>query len=323
MTFTSEELEKYLYKNVDKKKGNDMFFELLKRANNNDLNYTEAYHFYNILKASYYDFGKPESFLVCKEPIFADLYRTYYKDLHGTTIKNDKRGNPISDAQKTKDLTSLENYYTEWEHEISNTDSSSERLMIEIARETRTEIRLLKKDPLFNTLGFLNKSNLYKFKLKCIVLRSRYIRTIILKHIDKFGAKIPIHFDSNVVEFDEFSVTHIFFRHYAQIMKQTELDKSFHTNDIDYTKIGIELKDILEQIDKSGLFKNGERKVVFEYKGKPFIVYITEKQRSVPGLGQQTYFRIDTFYPVEDTKELKLISALRQDRISDELVLLQ
>jgi hypothetical protein len=323
MKYTPNELEYYLRKSEDIAKSEYVFLDLLERAKQKDLSYTEARYFCTILKHTYVNYGIPQEFDVCREHIFNDLYRIFYKDFHGITELKDKWGNILSIGQKRDGLKQLEAYYEEWQQflESKNTDDFTKQ----VAKETKNEIKSLSRNPLFYLSGIFYKSNLFKSKNKATFLRSRYLRNMMFEHIDRYGEEITIHFDNRSIEFNLYSLVHIYFRHYAQIIKQTELEKSFHNDDIHYSHIGVQLKDILEKIDVLKIKLDNERSIVFKYKRRFYCIWISpEKFKSVKGVSEvKKYFRIDTFYPIENQQELEKCYKMDEIKIDEELYLLK
>ena len=322
MSYSPDELEKYLKKSDDPEINNKVFIDLFNRAKKLDLSYSESKCFCTILKHTFEDFGKPEDFEVCKEHIFNDLFRIYYKDLHGISELKDKWGNILSPEQKKKDLNKLDQFFQEWESVVKN--PPQEELIIQIAKETRNDIKSLKRNPLFIISGIFYKTNRFKHQYKALLLRSRFIKNIVLEHIDRHGEIINVTFDKKSIEFNEFSLTHIFFRHSAKILKQTDLEKSFHIKEIDFYNLGIEMKDILEKIDKSGKFRSN-RQIRFRFKSKYYSTWISpEREKSIKGVsGMQKYYRIETFYPIEKVKEIQQLKGLNTYKITNEIDLLQ
>jgi hypothetical protein len=148
---------------------------------------------------------------------------------------------------------------------------------------------------------------------------------MMLKHIDRHGKEIIIQFGNKSIEFNQYSLVHIYFKHYGKIIKQTELEKSFHKNDIDYLNIGIQLKDILERINSLNIKQDTKQDIIFKYKKRLYCVWIsTEKIKSIKGIsGMIRYFRINTFYPIENKQILKKCEKLDEIRIDDELSLMK
>lgn len=321
MKYTPDELEYYFRESEDVAKSEPVFLNLLERAKQNDLSYTESKYFCTNLRLVYKNYGIPEDFDVCQEHIFNDLYRIFYKDLHGITELKDKWGRMLNAEQKRVGLRQLEAFYEEWKKILKSKETGN--LTKQVAKETRHEIKSLSKSPEFYFSGVFYESNLFKFKYKSTFLRSRYLRNMMFEYIDKHREEITIHFDNKSIEFNLYTLVHIYFRHYARIIKQTELEKSFHNDEIDYSYIGIQLKEILEKIDGFKIKLDNDRNVIFKYRQRLYSVWISpRKLKSVRGVsGMKTYFRIDTFYPIENQQELKKCKEMDEIKIDDELYL--
>ena len=323
MYYSPEELEKYFGKDSEElEKENLIFQELYSRAKENNLSHTEAYYFCTIIKHTYNDYGIPDDYEVCKEYIFDNLFRTYYKDFNGYEVFTDKFGRKLTNEQKEKDLNQLEFYFKEWESVINYPiNSVKDTLLLEVIKETREDIKKLKRKSIFNIYGFFYESNLYNSKYKSLMLRSRFIKNKAKEYIEKNGRITNIHFNNKVIEFNEHSLVHIYLRHSAKVIKQTDLDKSFHNRDIEFSNLGKEIKYILESIDKTLGCKEYRRNIKFNYKSKPYSICLSrEEEKSIEGIsGMKKYYQVETFYPIEKKEVLEKLKEMNIVSISNEL----
>ncbi len=143
MEYTYDELEKVLFSSKDTNLRDRVFLELFEKAKKNDLTYIESKFFCTFLNHTYKNFGTQTDCEVCEEYIFNSLYKTFYKDLGGTSQIINKWGNIISDKEKKEGLEKLNSFFLDWEKTIFS--NSKDNLIKEIKRETKREIKLFKK----------------------------------------------------------------------------------------------------------------------------------------------------------------------------------
>jgi len=318
MALTYDELERVLFYSEDIKIRDKLFLELLRKAKKINLSYIESKFFCTILNRTTYNFGTQADFEVCKEHIFNNLYKTFYKDLSGTSVLKDKWGKVLNEKDKEDGIIKLDSYFFDWEKIILS--NQNDNLIKEIRRETKREIKALNNNFKSNNIEDYNSSNEYLLSYKSIVLRSRFLKNIALEHIERYGSPIIIKFNDKNIEFNEFSISHIYFRHYSKVIKQVELNKSFH-NEIDYSKIGIELKYILEEIDKSLERNKIDRQIRYRYNSVYYSIWISpEKEKSIEGIsGMIKFYQIETFHPLTENHEIEKIKKLHSKKISEQL----
>ena len=209
---------------------------------------------------------------------------------------------PCRLVKKQSDINALDHFAGQWEPIVVNHNHVEDALRI-ISKEARFELKELDLEPEFHSLGFFRRCNAYDTKRRRIILHSKFVYC---KYLEVFE-ELPT--DSNIfqlnghsLEFTEFSYLHIVFRHYAQIIKQTaKPDKSYHNEDFTPNNIIPKLGNLIADIEQSGVYVGQDIKVLnFQYNGVDYRIYINQRNRSIRGVGSVPYWRIETFFPVED-----------------------
>jgi len=114
---------------------------------------------------------------------------------------------------------------------------------------------------------------------------------------------------------------HILNRHYAQITKQYDTGKTFHNEDFKPRILSVQLKEILHDIDSSKVLQGQAiDKIGFQKNGIHYLIWTSEKIKSVKGQGNVSFRRLDTFYHVSDEAEKnKIIATCDLKKITDTL----
>ena len=113
-----------------------------------------------------------------------------------------------------------------------------------------------------------------------------------------------INLNGNEIEINEYSIIHILNRHFAQTTKPLT-KKSFHIEDIEPRYLNKQLKSIFDDIDNSKLLVDKPiNKVAFRYKNIDYQIWINERTKSLKGLGNVKYNRLETFYPVKEQGDI-------------------
>lgn len=262
------------------------------------------------VKHSIFDDGSWEDYECCDNPKFKFLYLVYAKDLFG--FKKIKYYKPVRIFQyqlKAKEIKSdlfyLKFKMWEWETVVNKTNHQEE-LLQQSSKEAREEIKELKKVRKYanNTQGY--NSVEFLVKKKSIILHSKWIYCMALEIFESLD---PADFISEIngieIHFNEYSLIHILNRHYAQVLKQFDTKKSFHSQIFKPRILSSQIKKILSIIDISNIL-NGKSidKISFRMDGIDYIIYTSEKIR-----GNTTYRRLNTFFPVEDLTESNKLEA--------------
>jgi hypothetical protein len=252
--------------------------------------------------------GRWEDYTCCDNYKFKSLYLTYFRDLTGGSSFSKVIGMTIYKVEPNEaqqDLQYLYDKSDEWDLIVQKANHNSQ-LLQQISAETRNDLKNLSKLPEFNNDPFIKGSFRYIFKKRAIILQSKYIYCIALEIFEKLKpVDLLLEINSIQIEFNEFSLIHILNRHFAEMTKQFSTNKSFHNEDFKPRILSVQLKEILYDIDISKLL-SGKciDKIGFQQNGIDYIIYTSEKEKSVKGnKGNITYRRLDTFFPVTDTIE--------------------
>lgn len=113
------------------------------------------------------------------------------------------------------------------------------------------------------------------------------------------------------IEFNEYSYIHILSRHYAEIIKQTPSNKTYHIPDFSPDEIVLQLKGIFEKLtEASDKFKGQSiQEVNFRFKGNLYRIWINERIKSIKGKGNVKYNRLETFFPLGAREMLEDLGA--------------
>jgi len=309
--------------NFGSKKPQEVFTNLEERAKTKkDLSVIEANYYCQLI-----DLLKPidpntapinvEDREVCKNYHFRKLYLQYYDNLNGGKPAYDYKNDLIPIEQKQKDLQYLELFANEWEKVLSR-NNYSEELLNYVVKETNWEIKGLKNLP--EVKNKVWNYNLYKAKLKAIILHSKYIYITakeIFESLDNDTFFISLN--NHEIEFNTYSLIHIFSRHLARGVKQYDLNKSYLTSNFNHRYLPTQLKYILELIDESGVYVNQSINFIpIRYKGIIYSIWTQEVQKSIKGKGNIKYIRMETLYPTEVSRELqKLASDYKEVKINN------
>jgi len=299
-----------------------IFLELLDKAKKKaNLSYAEAEYLCNALRFTKMDDGKPQNFEICDDCLFRHLYLRYVFDLNGVTPikKNKTEFTPV--PEKRIEVEELERISKEWEIIIQQSNHPNQALNY-LTKETRSDIKDLEKHPEFNNYGFLRKCNHFDFRKKRIVLHSKFIYSKYQEVMSELSdADRTFVLNGAEIEFNEYSYIHILSRHYAEIIKQTPNNKTYHIPDFSPDEIVSQLDEIFKKIESSSKFKGQSiHEVNFRFKGNLYRIWINERIKSVKGKGNVKYNRLETFFPLEDREMLEDLRAnFNEEKITDEI----
>jgi hypothetical protein len=268
--------------------------------------------FYTGLKLSELNDGQPEDFDVCKDPIFKELYLTYFHSNLSEPFFKHKKGKGIVEVghkEKVKDFKALINISDIWEKEIM-IQNHKNKILQELSIETRRDLNKL--DIKYPRLlrRFRKSQDEYRLKKDKIILHSKFIYLLVKSVIENNNAKdFQIPFSGETVEFTVFSLIHIVSRHYAEPIKDNS-DKTYHYENFYPTELHIDLNNILLEIDKVNLIDIKETdNIVFKFKNIVYQLYIQKKWESRKGKGNVQIFRVQTFYPIYSKSKINSIVA--------------
>ncbi|OAB26018.1 hypothetical protein SAMN05444395_1263 [Flavobacterium fryxellicola] len=266
--------------------------------------------FYMGVKYSFLNDGKIEDYNCCDNPKFKFLYLIYARDIYG--FKKSKITKPgrgveyiVKNKEKNNDLFYLRIKIEEWKS-IVRTTVHDEELLHQSTKETREEIKELKKLSKYkNNIQGIYTSN-YITKENAIILHSKWIYCVSLEIFESLdSADFISELNGIEIEFNEFSLIHILNRHFAKILKQFDTKKSFHKEMFIPRILSTQIKEIITIIDTSMLLIGKEiNKIAFQIHEQDYIIYTSEKIR-----GANTYRRLNTFFPVDDKNDKNALTA--------------
>ncbi len=298
-------------------------FEALKiKAKNNEfLTEHEKDFFCHGVKLSLLSDGNINDYDCCKNFKFKYFYLIYFKDLLGSGIYEKTKGMYLYKVGKNeveRDIKYLANEEREWLKTIRKENHSNE-LLKQISKETRDEIKNLKKSE--GLLIFNRDKRRFKLQIRSLILQSKYIYLTVLEIFEMFDSDdFVLGLNGQNIEITEYSIIHILNRHFAQITKPTS-SKSFHTTDFKPKYLNSQLKEIVSTIDSSGLLTSMPiNKVAFRFKEMDYFMWVNKRFKSIKGKGNVEYNRVETFYPIiEKTEKVQLNLEYDCRKINNEL----
>ena len=226
---------------------------------------------------------------ICDDTRFTTLYLRHF----------DARinGHSLTDG----DQKQLNDFAKVWEAKVWDEAMSGDRVYIETRKETKETIKKMRKSLTDSGLSPEEIS----IKEKEIILRSKNTYIKVNQVLENTGSnELSLNLCGKEVHIDEFTLIHTFFRHYSELTKQYDDNKSHFTPEIYLDQLPIILKEkILEPIEKSGVLGGDLPQSIFiKYFGRLYRIYFNEKSVNS---GHATVMRVNTFYPVDQEKDLQ------------------
>lgn len=238
--------------------------------------------------------------------IFRELYLTYFHNNLQFPFYKLRKGliiEKVGCQEFNKDMKKIIKFSNEWLR-IIQVSNHTDQVLKEVATETRANLKELDKE--YPSLKRIFSKNIKAYKLKKdkIILQSKYIYMAVKRIMeDNLAEDFQIEFLGEKLEFTAYTFVHILSRHYAEGVKQMK-DKTYHYQFFLPEELHIDLKNILQQIDRVGCIEQLDTKnIVFEYKGIVYSLWIEEKTKQVKTIGNVKFNRIQTFYPIYDGEE--------------------
>lgn len=283
-------------------------FEVLKEKaiNNEFISEHEADFFCSGVRLSFLDDGKIEDYSCCSNYKFVSLYLDYYRDLSGHSNYEKIRGvgvyNPGINEIK-KDVAYLNNVKNHWASIVSITNHSNE-LLKHISKEAREDLKSVERNK--GKLLFKREKDKYAIDKMKVLLQSKFIYCLALKIFEMHSSDdFILNLNGHDIEFNEYSITHILSRHFAEITRPNP-NRSFHNENFIPRQLNIQLKSILEAINNSGVYANQPiQKIAFKFQNKDYLIWTNEQTKQVAGIGNINYIRLETFYPIENRVDIQ------------------
>ena len=254
--------------------------------------------------------GKPEDFDYCKDYVFKELYLTYFhNNLSGPFFKA-KRGSvvPVEMDEQIKDFKTLQKISDNWLKQILILNHKNQVLQ-ELSIETRNDLKLLeKKYPNWKRKMKCHQND-YKLKKDKIILQSKFIYHIAKSVTENHDPQeFEINFSGEIIEFTSYSLIHILSRHYAEPIKDNK-DKTYHYKNFLPRELHVNLKEILSKIDSTNAIDITQTdNILFEFDDVTYHLWVQKRFKQVKGKGNVEIYRIQSFYPIYDASQLKIIS---------------
>jgi hypothetical protein len=212
---------------------------------------------------------------------------------------------PVTKEEVTKDLSYLYAQADLWEQTILITNHSDELLQI-ASKETRKQLKDLEAEIPIHEKG----THQSKIRKRGVLLLQRYIYQMCLEVKEAMGvSSYSMRLNTVDIEFTLHSLYHIVSRHYAGGVRQFNTGKSFVTGHFVPRELHMDLGRLISDIDFSGVYaKDSIEKIAIDFKGRTYRIWIQDAIKQIPGKGNVTYKRVETFYPVTDIKELTDLS---------------
>lgn len=300
-----------LYRDPTKPKHYDSIVqELFTRAHNNEpLSLAEELFIGGIIEQLRNKDGKRahkiEDFEGCKNYHFRSRYLKYVNDLNGHREIMDYNG-PVSKPQKEKDVAFLQKTYEEWEAYLEN-KSTGFGLINYVAQELKYQLKELDKYTLRLQIGSRYKDYLRKI----LFLHSKYIYLLVKEFYEELGTnEEQIEIQGEEILVDGFTYVHTMFRHFAAHIKKHQIKKSYHFDEnIGFKEVPDFLLNALHNFKTLKLPLN-KRHLYFSFNDTPYAIWFRPFKKSLPGNIQNEYLRVQTFYPIENTREYTKLSTM-------------
>ncbi len=214
-----------------------------------------------------------------------------------------------------RELLRFNSLITDWKQTIKKTNHS-DRLLQYVSKETRDEIKALKKSFSILLIEYSTYEHIKREQRVYMFSKFLYLlcKSITLNYPFP-GYKFA--FQGIDIYFDDFSFAHILFRHYGQIMKQYETGKSYFDDFFfDYRKLPEKIEEILSVIEHSQFFtERNFESIIFKLNGKIYSLYIQKEIRQEKGKGNIEYLRINTIFPMFDTEKIRQVNSSYAEKI--------
>lgn len=313
MPFTRQQIENARTNSGDPglKLAHQMFYDIKNRVDNGTpISHYETYHFCDFLwvasrkKIQGFNFN---AYSICEDYYFLYAFKEYWGDLHGIYEHFDwmPGRNPLSKSEIQQDVQRLDQISHAWYTTVQVTNHP-EPLLNLISKESRQEIKGLDALPEYNEYGFLHKNLSYQFKLKFILLRSKYIYLKVKDLFDELGVSSwKLYLDVREIEIDTYSLIHILNRHYPVGQKYINSSKSDHDRSIHPNDIVSTLTRLFSLIPTGLIPKIDSNKIFFEFENRMYVIWIVPANKPAAAIGGHVQFeRIGSFYPLEEPTEV-------------------
>ncbi|MBS1685474.1 MAG: hypothetical protein JSS76_11985 [Bacteroidetes bacterium] len=213
----------------------------------------------------------------------------------------------ISRSEVDKSLKYLYDEAKQWEMTLKATAPGSNLWCL--WEETKAQLLLLDELPEFKFDFYMRGTRHYFFRKTGILLQSKYVYHLTQESIEgKTISDFTFLLNHEEIELSECGIYHILSRHYSALTKQLKVHgKSYHNGDFHHNLLSIQIRDIFEIIENSGVYlKDSIAKISFIYKGVHYCIR-TGKRLKRPN-GVDNFVRVKTFYPIINSVEMKILA---------------
>ena len=242
-----------------------------------------------------------------RRDLFRHLYPLYVRNRDGLLTLADAYGE-IPPARRKQDTDFLEAEYRAWRAQMLGHQQGSAMLQ-HVAAELKKHLADLDVFAKRNKQG----SRLHEAAVKEIVLHSKYVLHFVEAYYQELGAtEQTVTFAGGKIVVDSYAYVHILFRHYSQGVKPYQSGKSYHFDvAFDHTNLPNFLVDIIASYFRNlpGSSIRDDRMLV-RVRGTLYALWFRKMTRSLRGNVKEIYYRLQTFFPVTEQKDLLYASTL-------------
>lgn len=248
----------------------------------------------------------------CNNYYFRSKYLIYHNDLNGHKKIVDYNGE-INFITKQEDVNYLNQTFRNW-LTFMDENKDIDNFMKYIYDENCFHLKALKKYCFKNNYG----ANYRIYLEKSITLHSKYIYLLVKEFFQELGNdEIIININNYNILINPFSYIHIMFRHFSGHIKEYQ-NKTYHFDEyIGFKNIPTILLEILNLYKSNTINTNFNGVSLYlRINTKPYSIYFRKIFNS--NLNENVY-RLQTFFPIGEIKELEKLSNLQIVRISESI----
>ena len=253
-----------------------------------------------------------KNYTSCNNYYFRNKYLTYHNDLNGHYKIVDYDGE-INIITKQQDVNYLNITFKNWLIFMKE-NKNNDNFIKYIYYENDFHLKALNKYCKKYNFG----SNYRKYLEKSITLHSKYIYLLVKEFFQELGSEeIIIEINEYHILINPFSYIHIMFRHFAGHIKEYQ-NKTYHFDEyIGFKNIPNILLEILRLYQSNPINSNfNGLSLYLRINKKPYSIYFRKVYNSSINMNQ---YRLQTFFPIGDVKELQKLSNLQIVRINDNI----
>jgi hypothetical protein len=258
-----------------------------------------------LCKCASYEYQKTLSF--CDDLRFKRLFLKHFDStLKGYSLENHEE-------------VDLNVFLCNWE-ELMKKENHTENLLNVLAVETRSELKKIL--PNFNLFDKIFRRKEYRARQHEIIGYSKFAFIKIKSIFSGIGnRKVETTLNGVNIEIDEFSLSHIYMRHYAEQVRPYETDdKSYFSPEIEIETVPFVIKEIIDSIEASGVYAKDElNNINIKYKNRDYKIYCKKVTKQVRGIGNIEVNRVNTFYPIELKQDIDKLKDYDLNKINNQL----